>query len=192
MLKQPAIRFALICALVWIAFKYVIFISGKSIDLFDFTVMANNFMLLLTVSLAIFFTKKNDGFPDVRKRDDIKIGIKAGMIYTVVVVLFSYYYNANVDSSVLDERIAQRMEQLESAISTDAGLELYRERNTQAQTLSREQIMLKEREATLNFLNPRVSTLLLMMFFTLLTIFYSAFITLVIRKIYLPGLQSRK
>jgi amino acid transporter len=192
MLKQPAIRFALISALVWIAFKYVIFISGKSIELFDFSVMANNFMLLLTVSLAIFFTKKNDGFPDVRKRDDIKIGIKAGMIYTVVVVLFSYYYNANIDSSVLDERIAQRMEQLESAISTDEGLDLYRERNTQAQTLSREQIMLKEREATMNFLNPRVSALLLMMFFTLLTIFYSAFITLVIRKIYLQGLQSRQ
>jgi hypothetical protein len=192
MLKQPAIRFALISALVWIALKYIIFISGKAIELFDFSVMANNFMLLLTVSLAIFFTKKNDGFLDVRKRDDIKIGIKAGMIYTVVVVLFSYYYNAYIDSSVLDERIAQRMEQLESAISTDQGVAMYRERNTQAISLSKEQIILKEREATLNFLNPRVSALLLMMFFTLLTIFYSAFITLVIRKIYLPGLQSRQ
>jgi amino acid transporter len=191
MIKQAAIRFALISAAVWILLKYVIFISGKAIELFDFSVMANNFMLLLTVSLAIFFTKKSQGYTEVRKRDDIQVGIKAGMIYTILVVLFSYYYNAKLDSSVLDERIAQRIEQLDSAISTDEGLKLYRERNTQAQTLSKDQIIQKEREATENFLNPRVSALLLVMFFTLLTIFYAAFITIVIRKIYLPGMHSR-
>jgi len=192
MLKQPAIRFALICAIIWMGLKYVIFISGKAIFLFDFSVMANNFMLLLTVSLAIFFTKKSKGFVDEPKREDIKVGIKAGMIYTIFVVLFSYYYNANLDSSILDVRVEQRVEQLEEAISTDEGLKLYRERNTQTQSLSKEQIIQKEREATENFLNPRVSALLLVMFFTLLTIFYAAFITIVIRKIYMPGLQSRQ
>lgn len=192
MIKQAAIRFAVISAAVWILFKYVIFISGKAIELFDFSVMVNNFMLLLTVSLAIFFTKKSQGYAEVRKRDDIQVGIKAGMIYTILVVLFSYYYNAKLDSSVLDDRIAQRIEQLDSAISSDEGLKLYRERNTQAQTLSKDQIIQKEREATENFLNPRVSALLLVMFFTLLTIFYAAFITIVIRKIYLPGLHSRQ
>lgn len=105
MLKQPAIRFALICAIIWMGLKYVIFISGKAIYLFDFSVMANNFMLLLTVSLAIFFTKKSKGFVDEPKREDIKVGIKAGMIYTIFVVLFSYYYNANLDSSILDVRV---------------------------------------------------------------------------------------
>lgn len=192
MIKQAAIRFAVISAAVWILFKYVIFILGKAIELFDFSVMVNNFMLLLTVSLAIFFTKKSQGYAEVRKRDDIQVGIKAGMIYTILVVLFSYYYNAKLDSSVLDDRIAQRIEQLDSAISSDEGLKLYRERNTQAQTLSKDQIIQKEREATENFLNPRVSALLLVMFFTLLTIFYAAFITIVIRKIYLPGLHSRQ
>lgn len=191
MIKQAAIRFALISALIWIAFKYVVFLSGSAIDWFDFSVMANNFMLLLAISLAIFFTKKEAGFADVSKREDIKIGIKSGMIYTVVVVLFGYYYNSYIDSSVLDERIAQRMEKLESVIQTEDGLKLYREQNPQASTLTVEQIINKEREATVNFLNPRVSALLNMMFFTLLTIFYAAFITIVIRKIYLPGLKSR-
>lgn len=191
MIKQAAIRFALISALIWIAFKYVVFLSGSAIDWFDFSVMANNFMLLLAISLSIFFTKKEAGFADVSKREDIKIGIKSGMIYTVVVVLFGYYYNSYIDSSVLDERIAQRMEKLESVIETEDGLKLYREQNPQASTLTVEQIINKEREATVNFLNPRVSALLNMMFFTLLTIFYAAFITIVIRKIYLPGLKSR-
>lgn len=191
MIKQAAIRFALISALIWIAFKYVVFLSGSAIDWFDFSVMANNFMLLLAISLAIFFTKKEAGFADVSKREDIKIGIKSGMIYTVVVVLFGYYYNSYIDSSVLDERIAQRMEKLESVIQTEDGLKLYREQNPQASALTVEQIINKEREATVNFLNPRVSALLNMMFFTLLTIFYAAFITIVIRKIYLPGLKSR-
>ena len=191
MFKSPVLRFALLGAIIWIVFKYAIFISGKAIELFDVSVMVNNFMLLLTISLAIFMSKKSKGFPEITKLEDIKVGMKAGMIYTVIVVFFSYYYNNNLDSSVLDARVAQRMEQLELGLSTDDGIKLYREKNMQALTLSKDQIIQKEREATVNFLNPRVSALLLMMFFTLLTIFYSAFITIVIRKIYLPGLQAR-
>lgn len=192
MFKQTGLRFALICAAIWMLIKYLIFISGRAIELFDLSVMANNFMLLLTVSLAIFMTKRKNGFSEAKKLDDVKVGIKAGMIYTILVVVFSYYYNTNLDSSVLDARVAQRMEQLDLALSTDEGMKLYREKNTQAITLSKDQIAQKERQATLNFLNPRVSALLLLMFFTLLSIFYSAFITIVIRKIYLPGLQSRQ
>lgn len=188
-MRTYALRFGLSCAALWIVIKMIVFISGKSIDLFDFTVMANNFMLLTAVALSIFMFKRSQAFRDVPKLEDIKTGIFAGMVYTGCVVLFSYFYNAKLDSSVLEDKIEQRVRQVSMAIDNKENFTAYKKINPEASKYTREQIIERERESTKNFLNPRVSALLLVMFFTLLTIFYAIFITLVIRKIYLKGLN---
>lgn len=190
-MRAFAFKFGLSCAAFWIVLKMAVFFAGKSIDWFDFTVMANNFLLLSAVSLTIFFYKKSENFRDVPKVDDVKTGIFGGMVYTLVIVLFSYTYNANIDSSVLDSKVEQRISQVKKAIDTPEGFKAYLEVNSEASKYTREQIVERERESTQNFLNPKVSALILMMFFTLLTIFYAFFITLVIRKIYLPGLRTK-
>jgi len=190
-MRSFAFKFGLACAAVWIVLKMAVFFAGKSIDWFDFTVMANNFLLLTTVSLTIFFFKKSQQFREVPKVEDIKTGIFGGMVYTLVVVLFSYTYNASIDSAVLDSKVEQRIEQVAKAIETPEGFKQYLAVNTEASKYTREQIIDRERESTQNFLNPKVSALILMMFFTLLTIFYAFFITLVIRKIYMPGLMRK-
>ena len=188
-MRKFALRFGLICAALWILLKILVFFAGKSIDLFDFTVMANNFFLLGSVSLTIFMIKKSEKFRDVPQLDDIKAGIFGGIIYTTTVVLFSYIYNSNIDSSILEYKIEQRVAQVQKAIASDADFEKFKQANSEASKFTREQIIERERESTANFLNPKVSALLLMMFFTLLTIIYAFFITLVIRKIYLKGLR---
>lgn len=190
-MRAFAFKFGLSCAAFWIVLKMAVFFTGKSIDWFDFTVMANNFLLLTAVSLTVFFFKKSENFRDVPVVADVKTGIFGGMIYTLVVVLFSYAYNANIDTSVLDSKVEQRLEQVAKAIETSEGFKAYLEVNTGAAKYTREQIIERERESTQTFLNPKVSALILMMFFTLLTIFYAFFITLVIRKIYLPGLRTK-
>jgi hypothetical protein len=190
-MRSFAFKFGLGCAAIWILLKLVIFFAGKSIEWFDFAVMANNFFLLTSVSLTIFFFKKSQGFPDVPKLDDVKTGIFGGIIYTLLVVLFSYFYNANLDSAVLDSKVEQRIEQVAKAIETEDGFKAYLKVNTEASKFTKEQIIDRERESTQNFLNPKVSALILLMFFMLLSIFYAFFITVVIRKIYLPGLAKR-
>ena len=189
-MRSIALKFGLGCAALWVLLKLVIYLAGKSVQWFDFLVMANNFFLLTAVSLAIFFYKKSLNFSDVPKVDDVKSGIFGGVVYTVLVVVFSYFYNANIDSSVLDSKVEQRIEQVAKAIQSDQGFKAYLKVNTEASKYTREQIIEREREATKNFLNPRVSALILLMFFMLLTIFYAFFITVVIRKIYLPGLSK--
>jgi len=192
MLDNIAFKYGLGSAGIWILTKLLVFFLGYSIDWIDGILMFNNFMLILVIALAIFNTKRKVNFVDVPKREDIKIGIKTGMIYTILVSTFTYFYNSNIDTSVLNSKITQRLEQFDMALSQEQGIKRYKESNPQSLSLTKEQILVKEREATVNFLNPRVSTLLLLMFFTLLSVFYSAFITLVIRKIYMPGVQSRR
>jgi hypothetical protein len=182
-----AFKFGLSCSALWIALKLIVFFTGNAIDWFDFTIMANNFLLLTAVTLTIFIFKKSNQFIESPWLEDVKAGIFGGIIYTLAVVFFSYFYNAQIDSSVLDLKVEQRVGLVSDVIKTEAGLKLYRDENVEARKYSREQIITRERESTLNFINPKVSALILMMFFTLLSIFYAFFITLVIRKIYLPG-----
>jgi len=189
-MRKFAVQYGLACAVLWIILKMVVFFAGYAIDWFDFTVMANNFFLLTAVSLSIFMYKKYQKFQEVPRLEDIKIGIFGGMIYTVAIVFFSYYYNAKIDNSVLEDRIEQRVTQIAKAIESDENFATYKKVNSDAASYSRAQILERERESTRSFLNPRVSALLLMMFFTLLTIFYAFFITVVIRKIYIPGLKK--
>lgn len=189
-MRSLAFKTAIICATVWIFLKYMIFISEKSIEWFNIAMMANNFLLLSTIAVSIFLTKKSLGFNMGKKRDDLKTGIFAGMVYTLLVVGFNYYYNLKIDSAVLEDRVAQRILVLEDVISTDQGLAEYQERSPQAKSLDREAIVNKERQAARSFLNPKVAGLLMLMFFTLLVIFYAFFITLVIHKIYLKGIPK--
>lgn len=189
-MRKFAVQYGLACAVLWIILKMVVFFAGYAIDWFDFTVMANNFFLLTAVSLSIFMYKKHQRFREVPRLDDIKVGIFGGMIYTVAIVFFSYYYNAKIDNSVLEDRIEQRVTQIAKAIESDENFATYKKVNSDAASYSRAQILERERESTRSFLNPRVSALLLMMFFTILTIFYAFFITVVIRKIYIPGLKK--
>ena len=188
-MRKFAVQYGLACAVLWIILKMAVFFAGNAIDWFDFTVMANNFFLLTAVSLSIFMYKKHQKFQEVPRLEDIKMGIFGGMIYTVAIVFFSYFYNAKIDDSVLEDRIEQRVSQIAKAIDSEEDFATYKKVNSEAAGYSRVQILERERESTRSFLNPRVSALLLMMFFTLLTIFYAFFITVVIRKIYIPGLK---
>lgn len=189
-MRTIALRYGLICAALWVLLKMIVFFAGLSIDWFDFTVMANNFFLLSAVSLSIFIYKRSENFKSVPKLEDIKAGIFGGMIYTVTIVLFSFIYNSNIDGSVLQDKIEQRVEQVAKAIETEESFLEYKKINTDAAKYTREQIIERERNSTEVFINPKVSALLLLMFFTVLTLFYALFITLVIRKIYLPGLRK--
>lgn len=189
-MRRFAFRFGLACAGLWILLKMIVFFAGKSIDWLDFAFLSSNFLLLTTIALTIFFTKRAQNFSDVPRLDDIKAGIFGGVVYTLTIVIFSYFYNANVDSSVLDDKIESRTEMVAKALEKEEDFKKYIELNPEANKFNREQIIERERESAKNFLNPRVSALIYLMGFTLLTIFYAIFITLVIRKIYLPGIRK--
>jgi hypothetical protein len=184
-----ALKYGLIGALFWISLKLAIFFVGKSISWFDFSVLSNNFVLLTAISLSIFFTKRLENFQEGSWAADIKAGVFGGMIYAVIVVSFGYFYNAMIDPSVIEFKINQRIDQLELTISTEEGLKDFQNRFEETRGLSVSEILESERKKSEQFLNPRVGSLLLLMLFTLLSLIYSFFITLVIRKIYVKGLS---
>jgi hypothetical protein len=191
-MRTYGLRYGLLCAALWVLLKMIVFLSGRSIDWFDFTVMANNFLLLSAVALSIFFYKRSENFKSVPQLEDIKAGIFGGMIYTVAIVLFSFIYNSKIDESVLRNKIDQRIEQIAKAIETEEGYLEYKKINSDAAKYTREEIIERERNSTAFFINPKVSALLLLLFFTLLTLFYALFVTLTIRKIYLPGWRKHQ
>lgn len=162
-MRGYAFKFGLSCSAIWILVKMILFLSGKSIDGLDFAFLSSNFLLLSSIALTIFFTKRAQNFREVPNLDDIKAGIFGGVVYTLVIVVFSYVYNSSIDSSVLQDKIESRTQLVAQAIESEEAFKNYINQNPEASKYTREQIIERERESSANFLNPRVSALIYLM-----------------------------
>lgn len=158
-------------AAVWIAAKLFIYLSGYSIEWYNISALINNFLLLSAVAIGLYLTKKQAGFEKVTFLEDVKSAIAGGVIYTVIVASFSWYYLSSVDSSYLDYKIEERMVLVEEELSDDKNLTLFKEQNPDAELKSREQIVEEIRQTTVGILNPKVQFVFLLMGFLLLSVF---------------------
>src|SRR5690606_32010444 len=105
---KVSIKVGLSLAAVWIAAKLFIYLSGYSIEWYNISALINNFLLLSAVAIGLYLTKKQAGFEKVTFLEDVKSAIAGGVIYTVIVASFSWYYLSSVDSSYLDYKIEER------------------------------------------------------------------------------------
>lgn len=183
-----SIKVGLSLAALWIAAKLAIYLLGMSIEWYNMSAMINNFLLLSSVGIGLYLTKRNQGFTVLSYLDDVKAAISGGIVYTLIVASFSWYYLEKIDGSYLDYRIEERMILVEESLSDDARLEEYKLANTQSELQSRDEIIAEIRQTTEGVLNPKVQFVFLLMGFMLLTVIYALLIAFFFKKILLKGL----
>ena len=184
-----SIKVGMSLAALWVVAKLIMYLLGSGMDWYNTSALLNNFFLLSTIGIGLYLTKKKNGFEPVSFFEDVKQGIAGGIIYTLIVATFSWYYLDQIDSSYLDYRIDERMTLVVEQLSTDEQLKEYRIANPSAELKSREEIIEGIRQTTYGILNPKVQFVFLLMGFMLLSVIYSLLVTFFIRKILLKGIQ---
>jgi len=177
-------------ALLWIAAKMITYFLGMGIDWYNTSALLNNFLLLSAIAFGLYLHKRKQGFVSSSFLDDVKEAATSGLIYTMLVAGFSYFYLAKIDSSYLDYRIDERMTMVEQELSEPDKMKEYRISYPEAELKSDAQILLDIRQTTEGVLNPGVQFIMLLMGFLVLSFLYALLVAVFVRKILLRGLTN--
>lgn len=186
---RTPVKVGLGLAALWIIGKLVMYMLGKGMDWYNASAMLNNFFLLSTIGIGIYLVKKKSGFEPVSYFEDVKSGITGGIIYTLIVASFSWYYLEHIDSSYLDFRIEERMTLVEEQLDDESKLAEYRSSNPESELKSKEEIVEEIRQTTYGILNAKVQFIFLLMGFMVLSVLYSLLVAFFVRRILLKGLS---
>ena len=117
---KTSVKVALSVALIWIILTLVVFLAGYAAPFFVFGILLNIFMLLVAISLGLFFTRKEKGFEETLFLDDFKTAMQSGIVYTLIISGFVYLYHEVIDSSIKDRLVEARLETIQEMVPDEA------------------------------------------------------------------------
>lgn len=174
----------IVFSLAWIGYKLVTFglqILQKPEDLF-LSVMINIFCLLATVTFSLYFYKKTEDQSGSSALGDMKKGMSAGMIYTLIVGIFIYVYYQKIDPSFNDNRIAIADSEIAKDVSNPVKLKAYKEHNPELQSKTEEEIIEQLKKGPRLMFSASFTSTISFLALTVLTTLNSIIVTAILRR----------
>jgi hypothetical protein len=109
---KTSVKVALGMAMIWIILALVIYLAGYSREAFGMGIMINMLCLLVSVCLALFFTKREQKYSAGIFLEDFKVALQGGVVYAIVVSAFVYIYHEYIDSGIKDSLIENQVNML--------------------------------------------------------------------------------
>jgi hypothetical protein len=129
-MKMP-IKIGLLASMIWMGITLIFFYSGHSKEGFDAGILINVFLLLSGIAVGLYLKRREEKFVQTAFLEDLKSAMQAGIVYTIAVAAFVYYYHENVDPSIKNGLIDARIEALHEAVpDAEAYKELQAKDNT--------------------------------------------------------------
>lgn len=179
---KPTIKSALICAAIWIMIKLSVFGMGKSTEYYNFIVLSNIFLLLSAISFGLYFYKRKQ-VDDGNALTDIKSGIAAGMVYTLIVSAFVFFYYQSIDQDFIKNRLSDTKALFEKTLQDPVKLKELRKSNEAFETMSLEELRKKNYESFEANISPKAVTLITLLGMLFLSTINSLITTVIFRQV---------
>lgn len=180
---KVTIKTAIICALVWISFKMLGYQLGLNIpDYTSLFVMSNILGVLVAVSVGLYLQKRK-GVEDDNMLTDIKNGMTSGVIYSLIVSGFLYFYYEKIDPEYNTKMIAEREMYFKTMIDDPAKLKELKESNKDLEVMTKEEIMEEFRKTPQMLFSGTFMMTFGMLSMLMLTTLFSIIVTVIYRKI---------
>ena len=150
---EKYLRYPLFFALGWFVIKCILFFAGMEDSLMP-GLLLNILFLLGSVAIGLFFKKKTENYADTNFLEDMKVGIKSGMVYVALLFASIYVFYAFIDPSYVEKIKENQRNEIESILETDEDLERVRSENENLRGLSREDIIDLQAEQAGRFVSP--------------------------------------
>jgi hypothetical protein len=174
----------IVFSLAWIGYKLVTFglqVLQNPEDLF-LSVMINIFCLLATVTFSLYFYKKTEDQSGSSALGDMKKGMSAGMIYTLIVGVFIYVYYQKIDPSFNENRIAIADREIAKDVSNPVKLKAYKAHNPELQSKTEDEIVEQLKKGPRMMFSASFTSTISFLALTVLTTLNSIIVTAILRR----------
>lgn len=182
---KTSVKFGIFFALLWIIIVLCAFLAGYSVDFFLISEILSLLLLVVGIFLGLFMTKKEKDYETVNALEDFKVAMQSGIVYTIIVTGFIYVYHNQIDPSVQQSFINQRIELLHSEYPDQASYEGLQAIDMKWETFSFDDFIENQEDQITSFIGPFFTSFFHLMVLFMFSLFYSFFVMLVIRKVIL-------
>ena len=182
---KTSVKAGLLFALIWIIVILIAFLTGRSIDFFLISELLSLLLLLGAVFTGLFMTKREKNYEKSNALEDFKIAMQSGLVYTILVTGFVYIYHNQIDTTIQESFIAQRIDVLHEEFPDEASFIVYQAKDPKWKDLTYNDFIENIEDQAKTFIGPFFTSFFHLMVFFMFSLFYSFFVTLVIRKIIL-------
>jgi ABC-type multidrug transport system fused ATPase/permease subunit len=179
------IKAALVFALIWIIAVLSIYLMGYSIDLFLPVELFGLFTLLGAIFTGLFLTKKEQGYDDRPALDDFKTAMQSGLLYTVIITVFIYFYHESIDPSIRENFAEERIAAIHTMYPDQEAYAVLQSNDPTWREKSFDDFIENQEIQAKSFLSPKFTSLIHLFLLFMFSLFYSFFVMLVIRKVIL-------
>lgn len=182
---KTTVKAGIFFSLIWIIVVLAAFLAGYSVDFFLISELFSLLLLLGAIFTGLFLTKKENGYEKVNALDDFKLAMQSGLVYTILITGFVYVYHSYIDTSVKDQFVEQRIEQLHKMYPDEASYIELQKNDIKWKDKSFDDFIENQEDQTRSFIGSFFTSLVHLMVLFMFSLFYSFFVMIVIRKVIL-------
>jgi len=182
---KTSVKVAFGISLVWIIVTLILFLAGFSKQAFVIGIMINLFCLLVSISLALFYTKREKNYDESFFLDDFKIALQGGIVYTLIISGFIYVYHEYIDSSIKDALVQDRVTALHEAYPDEAAYLKLQAVDAKWKDKSFDDFIENQEDQTKGIISSFSVFVFHLMGLFIFAMFFSFFATIIMRKIIL-------
>jgi hypothetical protein len=182
---KPSVKVALICSLISIGIALGFYYSGQSLLGYELAGFINIFLLLISISIGVFLFKKGDDFSDKSFLEDIKIAMQGGVVFTILVSSFIYVYHSKIDTSIIDSKVNERMVYLMDSVPDETTYLQLQKDDITWQDKTYMDYLENQEDLARSIISAGSLGLMNALVGLLMTIFFSIFTTVILRKVVL-------
>lgn len=180
---KPTLKIGLIFAAVWIALKLLFWQLGIFQESIHITGLINTLFLLLAIALGLYFQKKKEGLSNGTALTDVKNALQSGVLYTVIVSVFLYFYYDSINPEFTENRINEMSDMFYDNMQRESYVDSLKLQNPDIEELTNEDIIRKNKSELEQNLSPYSTFIFSLLGLIILAFTYSILVTLVFRMI---------
>jgi hypothetical protein len=116
---KPSIKVALLNVAVSIAISLLFLYLKQNETWYKLSSFIHIFLLLTSIAVGLYLTKKMQGFAQQHFLEDIKVAMQGGIIYIIFMGLFVYYYHSSIDTSIVENKRAEWIQSIEENVPNE-------------------------------------------------------------------------
>ncbi len=143
----------------------------------------NMFFLLLAISIGLYYYDLRRAEKGESMMQELKQGLKAGMVYTFITCGFLFIYYKKIDQSILVKMQNERIDDFKKGLDNPTTFVQIKASNEAFEVMTADEILDEVKSNIKDFISARSLFLISLMSMMLLSILYSLLITIIYRKV---------